>query len=439
MAGMPSGSGITSEPVFDDSPRMLLGGRPIVESRRFQFVGALLIAALVPYFFQLLLPPFGLSTSANVALAANAAAVIIAFWMRLSFDVYPGVRRSYVIMPSVLAAHGIVFAALLATRLPYTRTSLVLGVVMHVLWLYLLYLLVERRVRRRIGIVPGGASQTLVEIPGVDWRLLKRPRLHNVRSCHAIVADFSADLADEWEAFLAEAALNGRIVYQHRQLSESLTGRVKLLHLSENTFGALLPSRGYFHVKGFADFILAVAVLPIVLPVMAAIGLALLINGSSSPVFRQERIGHKGRPFTAYKFRTMKSHEIDDSRQAATTSDDDGRITSFGRFLRRYRLDELPQIFNILKWEMSWIGPRPEAAALSKWYKMEIPFYAYRHVVKPGISGWAQVNQGHVASIDDVHLKLEFDFFYVKYFSPWLDLLILFRTGKTMITGYGSR
>ena len=116
-----------------------------------------------------------------------------------------------------------------------------------------------------------------------------------------------------------------------------------------------------------------------------------------------------------------------------------GTWARFGAFLRRTRIDELPQIINILKGEMSWIGPRPEAEVLSSWYTGEIPFYRYRHVVKPGISGWAQVNQGHVAAVDEVHEKLQYDFFYVKYFSPWLDTLILFKTVRTMLTGFGSR
>ena len=129
----------------------------------------------------------------------------------------------------------------------------------------------------------------------------------------------------------------------------------------------------------------------------------------------------------------------EDERLAAMTGDQDDRVTRIGRFLRKTRIDELPQIINILMWQMSWIGPRPEAAILSKWYTNEIPFYRYRHVVKPGISGWAQVNQGHVAEVDEVHRKLQYDFYYIKYFSPWLDVLILFRTIKTMLSGFGAR
>ena len=123
----------------------------------------------------------------------------------------------------------------------------------------------------------------------------------------------------------------------------------------------------------------------------------------------------------------------------AITTPGDARITRLGSFLRRSRLDELPQIWNILTGQMSWIGPRPEAEVLSIWYTGEIPFYRYRHVVKPGISGWAQVNQGHVALVDEVHEKLQYDFFYIKYFSPWLDLLILFKTLRTMASGFGAR
>jgi lipopolysaccharide/colanic/teichoic acid biosynthesis glycosyltransferase len=135
----------------------------------------------------------------------------------------------------------------------------------------------------------------------------------------------------------------------------------------------------------------------------------------------------------------MRSVEELEDRSAAMTKDGDERVTAVGRVLRKLRVDELPQIFNILKWQMSWIGPRPEAQVLSLWYTSEIPFYRYRHVVKPGISGWAQVNQGHVAQVDEVHRKLQYDFYYIKYFSPWLDVLILFRTIKTMLTGFGSR
>src|SRR5207248_1325540 len=118
---------------------------------------------------------------------------------------------------------------------------------------------------------------------------------------------------------------------------------------------------------------------------------------------------------------------------------DDTRITRVGRFLRQYRIDELPQILNILRGDMSWIGPRPEAISLAEWYQSEVPFYVYRHIVRPGISGWAQVHQGNVAAPDAARLKLEYDFFYIKHFSFWLDAVVVIKTPRTILTRFGSR
>ncbi len=137
-----------------------------------------------------------------------------------------------------------------------------------------------------------------------------------------------------------------------------------------------------------------------------------------------------------YKFRTMNAQSDEGSK---FTEGQDPRVTRVGRFLRHYRIDELPQVINILRGEMSWIGPRPEALPLSRWYEGKIPFYSYRHIVRPGISGWAQVQQGHAAKIRGVTDKLHYDFDYIKYFSAWLDVLIVLKTVRTILTGYGAR
>ena len=418
--------------------RVAVGERSILTRRRFQFAGALLFGAIVPWLLRWLLPGTLVEAATLNGLSGNIVAITIAFWMRLSIETYPGIRRAYVILPSALTGHGLVVVWFVATRFPYDRLGLALGFLLHVLWLYLLYINAERGLTRRIAVVPYGAIDRLSHIPGIDWVRLKRPRLADSRGCDAIVADFSADMPDEWERFLADAALAGRIVYQVKQLAESLTGRVELEHLSENSFGSLLPARGYFHLKGLIDFVFALMLLPVVLPLMGVIAIAIRLDSKGPVLFRQERVGHSGRNITVYKFRTMHELKSRGRRRDELMMDED-RITRVGPLLRRHRLDELPQIFNILKWQMSWIGPRPEAELLSVWYTKEIPFYRYRHVVKPGISGWAQVNQGHVAGVDDVYVKLQYDFYYVKYFSPWLDLLIFLRTIKTMLTGFGSR
>jgi len=408
--------------------------------KRFQFAGALVFGALPTWFARgPLLPGTMIEAASLNTLVGNAIAVMIAFWTRLSIETYPGIRRSSVILPAALTGHGMVVVWFVLTRFPYDRVGLAAGFLLHVAWLYFLYIRAERKVRRRIAVVPFGATDRLIGIQGVDWHMLKRPQLRDTRSCNAIVADFSTKLPDEWEAFLADAALDGRVVYQVKQLSESLTGRVELEHLSENSFGSLVPAIGYFYLKGLIDFVFALILLPFVLPLMAVVSVAIRVDSPGPALFRQKRVGHAGRAITVYKFRTMRKVEEEDERRAAMTRPDDERITRLGHLLRKLRIDELPQIINILKWEMSWIGPRPEAKVLSTWYTSEIPFYRYRHVVKPGITGWAQVNQGHVAEVDEVHRKLQYDFYYIKYFSPWLDVLILFRTIKTMLTGWGAR
>lgn len=421
-------------------PTTIRTQRRFIARQRFNLLGALVATALLPFVLRALILPVDAFYAASInALIFNALAVLIAFWTRLSIETYPGNRSTHVILPSIVLAHAAIVTVLLLARLPYDRLALVAGFVAHILWGYGLYFSVQRYIRHRIAIVPFGDIERLESIDNVDWHEMTGPTLDEAVGCDGLVADFSAEIPADWEALLADAALQGRMVYQVKQLFESLTGRVAVDHLSENSFGSLVPARGYFHLKSLADLMLALAALPVALPVMAGIALAIRMDSPGPVIFRQRRVGRAGVPFDMLKFRTMEHRELAGDIDEVITSDGDPRVTRVGTRLRRSRLDELPQIFNIIAGRMSWIGPRPEAEVLSVYYTGEIPFYRYRHVVRPGISGWAQVNQGHVASVDEVHAKLQYDFYYVKYFSAWLDILIVFRTIRTMTTGFGSR
>ena len=409
----------------------------LISRRRFQLIGALFVSAIVPYLIRTFLYPETRDVSTINSFVGNAVAVILGLWGRLSMGNYPGVRSSALNFPTATIGHAVVLTAILLLRVSYDRAGLLGGYALHLLWLFFVYFSLQRVSRRPIGIVPYGAVNKLVSIEQIKWVRLAEPSLERSSHCEAIVADFGADLPANWEAFLAESALNGRLVYQVKQLSESLTGRVEIEHISENSFGSLVPGRGYFYVKELADFILAIMLLPIFVIVVALVAIAIRSEGPGSIYFRQRRVGFGGVPIEVVKFRTMiplgqRDPAVD--RDGATTSHRDPRITRVGAFLRRTRLNELPQILNVLRGEMSWIGPRPEADVPSSLNKGEVPFYAYRQVVKPGISGWAAVNQGHVADIEDIRLKLEYDFYYIKYFSFWLDVLIVFRTIRTVMT-----
>ena len=420
-------------------PTTLRTQRRFIARQRFHLLGALVATALLPFILRaIILPQDAFYSSSINALIFNTMAVLVAFWTRLSIETYPGNRSTHVILPSIILAHAGIVTVLLLTRLPYDRLALVAGFIAHIMWSYGLYFSVQRYIRHRIAIVPFGEVERLKSIENVDWHYMQVPSMEDAVGCDGLVADFKS-LPAEWEAFLADAAVEGRMVYQVKQLYESLTGKVAIDHLSENSFGSLVPARGYFHLKSLGDLVLALAVLPFALPVLGAIWLAIKLDSPGPVLFRQRRVGRAGVVFDMLKFRTMVHRQENGDINEVITTDGDPRVTKVGARLRKARLDELPQIFNIIMGHMSWIGPRPEAEALSAWYTGEIPFYRYRHVVRPGISGWAQVNQGHVASVDEVHAKLQFDFYYVKYFSAWLDILIAFRTIRTMTTGFGSR
>jgi lipopolysaccharide/colanic/teichoic acid biosynthesis glycosyltransferase len=287
--------------------------------------------------------------------------------------------------------------------------------------------------------VPFGEVGNLAKIEAIDWIRLSYP--DEVQPLNAVVADLRADIPPEWERFLSNCALEGKLVMHVKEIEESLTGRVSIEHLSENHLGSLIPGIVFTRFKRILDLGFCLVLLPPLAPLMLLVALAVKLDSPGPILFRQQRMGFRGRPFNMYKFRSMAHYvgAISDRRAHAMTRDCDSRVTRIGSFLRQYRLDELPQIFNILKGEMSWIGPRPEAMELSTWYENELPFYRYRHIVRPGITGWAQVKQGHVAEVDEVLGKLHYDFYYIKNFSFWLDLLIVGGTIRTIASGFGAR
>jgi sugar transferase (PEP-CTERM system associated) len=173
-------------------------------------------------------------------------------------------------------------------------------------------------------------------------------------------------------------------------------------------------------------------------PVMLLVALVVRLSSPGPVLFRQQRVGKDDVPFTLYKFRSMV-RDAEAASGAVWATRDDPRITPTGKWLRRLRLDELPQLFNVLKGDMAIVGPRPERPEFVADLEKRIPFYRQRHCVKPGITGWAQINHKYGASIEDTIAKLEYDLYYIKNLSPALDALIMFQTAKVMLLSRGSR
>jgi lipopolysaccharide/colanic/teichoic acid biosynthesis glycosyltransferase len=178
-----------------------------------------------------------------------------------------------------------------------------------------------------------------------------------------------------------------------------------------------------------------VLLLPILLPILLGVAAVVRLDSPGPVFFVQTRIGRRGRPFRMVKLRTMFHGAAGPSFTAAV----DPRITRVGGFLRRCRLDELPQLFNVLRGDMSWVGPRPEAATLEQGYVREIEHFALRGIVRPGVTGWAQINQGYAHAPDEMRSKLEYDLYYLKHCSLWLDLVIVLRTFAVVFRGSGAR
>lgn len=227
----------------------------------------------------------------------------------------------------------------------------------------------------------------------------------------------------------------GTQVTQMPTLFEQLTGRVPVEHAGRNLY-VVLPLNGYpSHaqriVKRLVDLVIGIVGFALTVLVLPFVWLALRLDGRGPVFYRQDRVGQGGRLFDLIKFRTMvPDAEVSGPQWAG---EKDPRVTRVGRILRRLHIDEIPQAMNILRGELSFIGPRPERPEFVAQLEKQIPFYRARHAVRPGITGWAQVNYRYGASVEDALVKLQYDLYYIKHQSLWLDLGILIKTIATVL------
>lgn len=221
----------------------------------------------------------------------------------------------------------------------------------------------------------------------------------------------------------------------------ALTGRIPLETLPSSWF---VFSEGFcrtqftVRIKRLVDLLLGLGGLLVSAPFMALIGLGIKLDSPGPVLYRQARVGYNGRPFQLLKFRSMRE-DAEAAHGAQWAAEDDPRATRLGRHLRKYRLDELPQFLNVIRGEMSFVGPRPERPEMVEGLRTEIPYYDERHTVRPGITGWAQVRYPYSASLETTLHKLEYDLFYLKNMSLIFDGVIVLRTVKIVLFGRGAR
>lgn len=332
---------------------------------------------------------------------------------------------------SVVMAHGVVAFMTLGFRLYYSNQLMLVGALTSVMAALAIIL-----VRRRLHVVRAA-------LLGPWHRIAAR-----MRTAHDHLTGAPADLdaydlvlvtaatpPEGWAGALTEAMMRGKPVRHLAEFIEEERGIVSEEHFQLDH----LPTGGltsYVARKRALDIGLTLLTAPLALAILAlAIPLILLTMGR--PVFFvQPRVGLGGKVFRMYKLRTMT---VAPAGEEIATVRGDLRVTALGRWLRRFRIDELPQLWNVLKGDMSLIGPRPEQAALTEAYGTAMPAFLYRGLVRPGITGWAQVHAGYAADLDETRLKLSYDLFYLKNFSLSLDIQVLLRTAVILLTGKGAR
>ncbi|WP_440993928.1 sugar transferase [Cysteiniphilum litorale] len=259
---------------------------------------------------------------------------------------------------------------------------------------------------------------------------------HDLKTIDAIVVDRKFQYSNNWNQLIFHASQHDIPVFTLTAYEELIEQRLSLSQLQENWMyaGFNIPL-WYRLLKNSLEFLLSLILLPLLIVVFALVGVIILITMGRPIFYMQSRMGFNNKPFKVYKFRSM----VKNADKSGETVAGDMRVTKFGAFMRKFRIDELPQFLNILKGDMSLIGPRPEWIETARQFEKEIPLYRLRHIVRPGITGWAQVTQGHTTGADGNYEKLQYDLYYVKHYSLIMDLKIVMKTIYTILTGFGAK
>jgi len=241
---------------------------------------------------------------------------------------------------------------------------------------------------------------------------------------------------------LLDTRMQSGVVFDHlASVYEEYTGKIAVENLRPSWLifsSGFRKTRALLAAKRVLDIISALVGIVLLSPLMLAVAIAVKLTSRGPALYHQERVGLNNLVFTVHKFRTMRQDAESKTGPVWSTAGD-ARVTSIGRFLRLVRLDELPQLWNVLIGEMSLVGPRPERPGFVEQLTEEIPFYGQRHVVKPGVTGWAQVRYTYGASVEDAIQKLQYDLYYIKNLSFALDILIVLETIKTVVLRRGAR
>lgn len=372
--------------------------------------------------------------------------MLAAHWLYRGSGLPAAERRSLLVVttaiPFLLTPLG--FALL---QQPYSRGAVLLVYVLSTAWFVFGDWLHRRHRTQRLLYLDAGVPARLQRFVGNEFLRNQPIRLEpwpseasaseQMLAVDGVVLDRHVPPSDARSQLLGSLKLNHVRLYSVEAVAELLSGRKMLPSGEEDDLWQIDGNPAYDVVKRAIDVALVLLLSPLWVPLTALITIAVRIDSPGAAFFNQMRVGLHGRQFRIWKIRSMRQESPDATARFAAVNDE--RITRLGHFIRRTRLDELPQLWNVLRGHMSLIGPRPEQERFVREFAQRIPCYPYRHLVRPGLTGWAQVQQGYAGSEEETAIKLSYDLYYVAHYSLAMDLLIYFKTAKIVLTGFGSR
>ena len=381
--------------------------------------------------------------------------LVIALYGRYdaSISVIPGARAmvfafsaSYVLMVLYLSFRGrrfeinqlnrifaiavLVFSAtiwgLAIFRFHFSLGFVTIFSLMSVAWILFIEIQKERSARAETFAVAKLGHWKLLQDTHLNFSYLEKPEQLHEGSHSVLIIDYRETLENDWLKAVSQYALRDTTIVDLAEFLEFTNGRVSLLEFKDDQMPQTDAINLYGLVKRALDIVMSILALMFAALPIACLIVSIRIGSPGPGLYRQERVGKNGKPFSLYKLRTMfQNAEAAGPKFAA---DEDPRVTRIGKFLRQYRIDEWPQFVNVLVGQMSMVGPRPERPNWVSSFNEEIPYYDIRHLVRPGITGWAQIRLGYVADKEKTLKKLEYDLFYIKHMGPLFDLTIIFRT-----------
>ncbi|NOT28701.1 MAG: TIGR03013 family PEP-CTERM/XrtA system glycosyltransferase [Acidobacteria bacterium] len=287
---------------------------------------------------------------------------------------------------------------------------------------------------------PGKVGAPVIN-PGVIGTIEDIPSIVRAKSVDRVVVSLADSRGKLPVDKLLEMKLDG-VSFDHlASIYEQYTGKIAVENLRPSWLifsPGFKKSRLLSATKRLVDIVVASVGLALTMPLMAVVAVAIRATSKGAVLYHQQRVGLQGRIFVVHKFRSMREDAESETGPVWASKEGDSRVTPLGSLLRRTRLDELPQLWNVLKGDMSFVGPRPERPEFVANLTKQIPFYRQRHVMRPGLTGWAQVRYTYGASVEDALQKLQYDLFYIKHMSISLDLFIIFSTIKTVILRKGA-